>query len=112
MGKYYLGEFEEVVMLTVGVLYNEAYGVSIKKEIEDRLERKVSVGALQSALKRLEQKGYLSSREGESNAKRGGRPKRFFTITASGKQVIEDTREMRNQLYEAIPKIALDLKMI
>ncbi|HAS47310.1 MAG TPA: PadR family transcriptional regulator [Microscillaceae bacterium] len=111
MGKYYLGEFEEVVMLTVGVLYNEAYGVSIKKEIEDRLDRKVSVGALQSALKRLEQKGYLSSKEGESNAKRGGRPKRYFTITASGKRAIEDTRDMRNQLYDAIPKIALDLKI-
>ena len=111
MGKYYLGEFEEVVMLTVGVLYNEAYGVSIKKEIEDRLDRKVSVGALQSALKRLEQKGYLSSKEGESDAKRGGRPKRYFTITASGKRAIEDTREMRNQLYDAIPKIALDLKI-
>ena len=111
MGKYYLGEFEEVVMLTVGVLYNEAYGVSIKKEIEDRLDRKVSVGALQSALKRLEQKGYLSSKEGEPNAKRGGRPKRYFTITASGKRAIEDTREMRNQLYDAIPKIALDLKI-
>jgi len=111
MGKYYLGEFEEVVMLTVGVLYNEAYGVSIKKEIEERLDRKVSVGALQSALKRLEQKGYLSSKEGESNAQRGGRPKRYFTITASGKRAIEDTREMRNQLYDAIPKIALDLKI-
>ena len=111
MGKYFLGEFEEVVMLTVGVLYNEAYGVSIKKEIEERLERKVSVGALQSTLKRLEQKGYLSSREGESNNKRGGRPKRYFTLTAAGKNAIEDTREMRNQLYDAIPRIALDLKI-
>lgn len=111
MGKYFLGEFEEVVMLTVGVLYNEAYGVSIKKEIEERLERKVSVGALQSTLKRLEQKGYLSSREGESNSKRGGRPKRYFTLTAAGKNAIEDTREMRNQLYDAIPRIALDLKI-
>lgn len=111
MGKYYLGEFEEVVMLTVGVLYDEAYGVSIKKEIEARLDRKVSVGALQSALKRLEQKGYLTSREGETNAKRGGRPKRYFSLTAAGKRAIEDTRTMRNELYDAIPKIALNLEM-
>src|SRR5258706_11952473 len=66
MKKYQLGEFEEVVLLTVGVLYDEAYGVSIKKEIEARLSRGVSVGALQTALKRLEDKGYLKSRDGEA----------------------------------------------
>jgi PadR family transcriptional regulator len=110
MGKYQLGEFEEIVMLTVGVLYGDAYGVSIKNEIETRLVRNVSVGALQSALKRLEQKGYLSSREGESTSERGGRPKRYFTITSVGKNVMEYTREMRNQLYDAIPNVALDLK--
>ena len=60
MKKYKLGEFEEIVMLTVGILHEEAYGVSIKKEIENRAKRKVSVGALQVALKRLEEKGYLS----------------------------------------------------
>jgi PadR family transcriptional regulator PadR len=112
MGKYQLGEFEEVVMLTVGVLYGNAYGVSIKKEIEDRLKRKVSVGALQSALKRLEEKSYLLSKEGESTSVRGGRPKRYFNITALGKRAIEDARETRNELYSAIPKIALDLKFV
>ncbi len=71
MKKYQLGEFEEVVLLTVGVLYNEAYGVAIKKEIESRLKRSVSVGALQSALRRMEDKGYLNAREGESNDIRG-----------------------------------------
>lgn len=110
MGKFQLGEFEEIVMLTVGVLYGEAYGVSIKKEIETRLQRSVSVGALQSALNRLEIKGYLQSKEGGATSERGGRPKRFFTITAQGKRAIEDTKEMRNQLYNAIPNIALDVK--
>ncbi|MFY0625523.1 MAG: helix-turn-helix transcriptional regulator [Reichenbachiella sp.] len=112
MGKYKLGEFEEVVMLTVGVLYGNAYGVSIKKDIEERLTRKVSVGALQSALKRLEDKGYLSSKDGESTSERGGRPKRFFSITASGKKVMEQARETREQLWKAIPKVALDLKIV
>jgi PadR family transcriptional regulator, regulatory protein PadR len=110
MSKYQLGEFEEVVMLTVGVLYGNAYGFSIKQEIEERLERKVSVGALQSALKRLESKGYLSSREGESSSERGGRPKLYFEITAYGKGAIEETRARRNQLYNDIPRIAFDLK--
>lgn len=112
MKKYQLGEFEEVVMLTVGVLYDEAYGVSIKKEIETRLSRKVSVGALQSALKRLENKGYLQSREGESTQERAGRPKRYFTITAHGKNALEYTRSTRNELWDAIPKVALGLKIV
>ena len=59
MKKYQLGEFEEIVLLTVGVLYDEAYGVAIKDEIEERLKRKVSVGALQSALRRMEKKGFF-----------------------------------------------------
>ena len=99
-------------MLTVGVLYDEAYGVSIKKEIETRLSRKVSVGALQSALKRLENKGYLQSREGESTQERAGRPKRYFTITAHGKNALEYTRSTRNELWDAIPKVALGLKIV
>ena len=70
MKKYPLGEFEEIVLLTVAVLYDDAYGVSIKKEFETRLNRSVSVGALQSALKRLEEKGYLKSHEGEATKER------------------------------------------
>ncbi len=110
MGKYQLGEFEEIVMLTVGILHGNAYGVSIKKEIEVRLERKVSVGALQSALRRLEEKGYLLSKEGESTNVRGGRPKRYFTITNTGRSAIEYSRQMRNELWDAIPKVTLQLK--
>ncbi len=112
MGKYQLGEFEEIVLLTVGVLYGEAYGVSIKLSIEEKLNRKVSVGALQSALKRLEEKGYLTSKEGESTSERGGRPKLYFTLTPAGKDAIEYAREVRNQLYNQIPKVALDLKLV
>src|SRR5918993_882680 len=112
MKKYQLGEFEEVVMLTVGILYNGAYGVSIKKEIETRLSRKVSVGALQTALKRLEDKGYLKSHEGEATQERAGRPKRYFIITALGKKAMEYSKSTRDELWKAIPKIALDLKII
>jgi len=112
MKKYQLGEFEEVVMLTVGILYDDAYGVSIKKEIEKRLSRKVSVGALQTALRRLEDKGYLRSREGEATQERAGRPKRYFQITAYGKKAVEHMRETREDLWRAIPKVALNLKNI
>ena len=110
MKKYQLGEFEEVVMLTVGILYVEAYGVSIKKEIETRLSRSVSVGALQTALKRLEDKGYLKSHEGEATQERAGRPKRYFTLTALGKRALEYSKTTREKLWDAIPKIALNPK--
>jgi len=111
MKKYQLGEFEEIVMLTVGVLYNDAYGVSIKKEIEDRLKRAVSVGALQSALTRLEDKGYLHSHEGETTQARAGRPKRYFVITALGKRALEHSKSIRDDLWKSIPKIALNVKI-
>lgn len=112
MKKYQLGEFEEIVMLTVGVLYKDAYGVSIKKEIESRLKRNVSVGALQTALKRLEDKGYLKSFDGEATEERAGRPKKYFQITAYGKKAMEYTKSTRDELWSAIPKIALDVKIV
>jgi len=110
MKKYQLGEFEEIVMLTVGVLYKDAYGVSIKKEIEERLKRTVSVGALQTALQRLEQKGYLKSHEGEATQERAGRPKRYFMITAYGKKAMEYSKSTRDALWAAIPEVAFKLK--
>lgn len=75
MKKYQLGEFEEVVLLIIGVLFKDAYGVSIKKAIEERLSRSVSMGALHTALVRLEDKGYIKSAEGEKTEERAGRPK-------------------------------------
>ena len=111
MGVYRLGEFEEIVLLTVAILHGEAYGVSIKKEIEARLSRKVSVGALQTALRRMEKKGLLSSKKGESSADRAGRPKLYFTITALGQRALEHTRETRNAMWEAIPKSALQFQL-
>lgn len=110
MGKYQIGEFEEIVMLTVAILHGNAYGISIKQQIEETQGRKVSVGALQSCLQRLEKKGYLKSREGEATTIRGGRPKKYVKITAAGKQALATTREIRNRLWEAIPRVVLDMK--
>lgn len=112
MKKYQLGEFEEIVILTVAVLHDDAYGVSIKKEIESRLSRNVSVGALQTALKRLEDKGYLKSHDGDATQERAGRPKRYYQITAYGKKAMEYSRTTREQLWKAIPKVALDVKIV
>ena len=86
MKKYQLGEFEEIVMLTIAILYKGAYGVAIKKEIEERLSRNVSMGAMHTALVRLEDKGYIESHDGEATDDRMGRPKKYFQITALGKK--------------------------
>ncbi|RAW00388.1 PadR family transcriptional regulator [Pseudochryseolinea flava] len=110
MKKIQLGEFEEVVLLTVGVLHGNAYGVTIKDEIEQRLDREVTIGALQITLRRLEAKGFLTSKLGESNEIRRGRPKLFFEITAYGKKALDYTKESRDELWKALPKLVLKLK--
>lgn len=110
MKKYYIGEFEEVVLLIIGVLFKDAYGVSIKKAIEERLSRSVSMGALHSSLVRLEEKGYISSYPGEKTEERAGRPKKYFQITPLGKKAMEYNRDTRNGLWNAIPKAAFGLK--
>lgn len=111
MRKYQLGEFEEIVLLTVGVLYGDAYGVAIKDEIEKRLQRKVSVGALQSALRRMEDKGFLSSELGETTKARGGKRKRYFKITTFGKKALELNIQTRLNLWKEIPDVAFQFKL-
>lgn len=106
MSLYHLGEFEEIVLLTVAILHGEAYGVSIIEEIEHRLDRPVALGSVQTALKRMEDKGMVKSAFGEATKIRGGKRKRYYTLTAKGQQAIRDTKEKRNLLWNAIPKIA------
>ncbi|MEP2670123.1 MAG: helix-turn-helix transcriptional regulator [Cyclobacteriaceae bacterium] len=108
MKKFQLGEFEEIVLLTVSILEN-GYGVSIRKDIEDRLSRTVSMGALQTALKRMEDKGYVKSILGEATAERGGKRKRYFTITAYGIKALTHTMKVRLQLWQAAPGLSLEL---
>jgi DNA-binding PadR family transcriptional regulator len=112
MKKYQLGEFEEIVLLTIAILYKGAYGVAIKEEIESRLTRDVSMGALHAALVRLEDKGYVKSLQGEGTEDRAGRPRRYFQMTAHGKKAMEYSRQTREELWKAIPKISLDLKIM
>lgn len=112
MKKYYLGEFEEIVLLATAILNKGAYGISIKEEIEARLDREVSMGALHTALLRLEGKGYIRSSKGEATEERAGRPRNYFEITALGKKAISYARDSRAKMWDAIPKIVLELKAI
>jgi DNA-binding PadR family transcriptional regulator len=109
MKKYYLGEFEEIVLLATAILNKEAYGVSIKNEIETRLDRDVSMGAMHTALLRLEDKGYIRSSNGESTEERAGRPRKYYEITALGKKAIAHAKSTREKMWDAIPKIVLEL---
>ena len=111
MKKYQLGEFEELVILAVGILNNEAYSVSIKDELEARLARTVSMGALHTALRRMEEKGFLKSYAGDATDERAGRPKRYFEITAMGKKAIQYTKETRDALWKAIPKTVWEVSV-
>jgi PadR family transcriptional regulator PadR len=104
--RHQLGEFEEIVMLAVGILYKEAYGIAIIDEIESRLDRKVSIGSLQTVLRRLEEKGYLSSQFGEATNVRGGKRKRYFSLTALGSRVLRETQEQRKDMFKSIPRVA------
>jgi PadR family transcriptional regulator, regulatory protein PadR len=110
--KYHLGEFEEIVLLTIAILHKDAYGVSIKEEIESRLDRDVSMGALHAALVRLEDKSYIKSFNGEITEDRAGRPRRYFQMTALGKKALEYSKNTREALWKAIPKVSFDVKIV
>jgi DNA-binding PadR family transcriptional regulator len=112
MKKYQLGEFEELVILAIAILNTDAYSVSIKDEIESRLSRSVSMGALHTALKRLEDKGYVKSHAGEATEERAGRPKRYFEITASGKKAMQYTKATRDEMWRAIPKTIFQINNV
>ena len=90
---YRLGDFERIVLLALVSLRANAYGVTIRREIEQRTGRKVSYGALYTTLDRMEAKGYVSSRVGEPTPERGGRAKKYFQIEAPGIKALNETRE-------------------
>ncbi len=105
-----LGELEELVMLSVAILFDNAYGVVIKKEIEERSGRSITISTVHSVLSRLEEKGYVNSRYDGATPERGGRRKHLFTLTVSGEKVLSEARELRNGMWDAIPKIAFQHK--
>lgn len=112
MKKTRLGELEELVLLTVAALQKDAYGVEIKRELEERLQQNLSVGSIQSALKRMEDKGFLTSVFGEATNKRGGKRKRIYTTTSYARKVLAELKEIREALWSSIPTLSHELKMI
>ena len=107
----HIGELEELVLLMVGILYPEAYGVSVMDELEKQAGRSLNISAVHAVLTRLEDKGLLESKMSEPTDARGGRRKRIFLLTAAGKRSLEETNELRNQLFNRIPRIALQFRI-
>jgi DNA-binding PadR family transcriptional regulator len=102
-----LGEFEELVLLTIASLVNDAYSVAICDEVEKSSGRSAKLGVVHSVLNRLEEKGLIKSKLGEATKSRGGKRKRFYTLTVPGKTALVRTRDMRHQLWEKIPAFVL-----
>jgi PadR family transcriptional regulator PadR len=107
MGKEYLGEFEELVLIMVGALQDDAYGAVITEEIEQRLKREVNLSAVHVTLYRLEDKGYIKSRVGGATNERGGRRKRIYTITSAGLAMLRTMKEARTELWKMIPQLKI-----
>ncbi|MEM6630071.1 MAG: helix-turn-helix transcriptional regulator [Bacteroidota bacterium] len=107
MRRINLGELEELVLLIVAVLNNKAYGVAVMQEIDRQTGREVNISAIHSCLRRLEEKGYLSSDWGKSSSQRGGRRKRLYTVTQAGFKALIALKETREKLWTQIPQISL-----
>jgi len=103
----YLGEFQELVMLSILVLEDNAYGVTIQEEINVRVKRNISRGALHAALKRLLEKGFIQSSMGGATAERGGRRKKYYTLTDVGREAVTNVRDLRNSMWNAISSLSI-----
>lgn len=101
-----LGNFEETLLLLVGILEKEAYAFKIAEEYARQTKKSTSIGAVHSTLNRLSKKGFLTSEMGEPTAERGGRRKRIYKITAEGQQVLEQSRDLKLSLWDQFPGFA------
>src|SRR5262245_52379736 len=102
-----LGEFEQLVLLAIVRLSGDAYGSTIRDEIEERTDRTIAIGALYTALERLERKGYVSSTLSDPTPQRGGRAKRYFRLRPAGAAALRRSREALSRMWAGIEADAL-----
>lgn len=105
MSRQYLTDFELIVLLAVLRLGDDAYGVTIAKEIEDTGRRTVLLGAIYAALNRLEANALVASAHGDPTAVRGGRSKRYFTVTPMGLRAVKNAQRTFTALWSGIPQL-------
>ncbi len=102
MPRGHLGDFEQIVLLAVLRLGDQAYGVPVRREIEARTGRSLTVGALYRTFDRLEEKGHLTSSFSDPTPERGGRSKRYFNITGSGMDALRESRNTLAAMWEGL----------
>lgn len=95
----FLTRMEEILLLVIHQLGKKAYGVTIKSQVEELLEKSVSVGAVYVPLDRLTKRGYLKTRQGDPSPERGGRSKRFYELTESGLSILQETKKLNDMLW-------------
>ena len=100
-----IGEFEELMLLTIAALMEEAYSVAICDELSQHTGRSVKLGVVHAVLHRLEEKGMVESQLGEASRTRGGKRKRFYKLTIPGKAALVRAKSMRDQLWDKIPSL-------
>ena len=98
----HLGEFEQLILFALVSLGDDAYGVSVRREIEARAGRGVSAGAVYTALERLEGRGFVSSRVGEPTAQRGGRRKKYYRIEPAGAATLARSYQTLSRMAEGL----------
>lgn len=98
----YLGEFEQIVLVALLQLGKNAYGMAVRREIEERTGRQVSIGAVYATLERLETKRYVSSFAGDPTPERGGRAKRFFKIEQDGRRALRESQEALKKMMAGL----------
>jgi DNA-binding PadR family transcriptional regulator len=105
MSREALGNFELMVLLAVLRVGEDAYGVPIARELEDKISREVLLGSVYAALERLEAKGLVASSLGDPTPERGGRAKRYFTVTAKGLREVRETQRTLVSLWRGLPEL-------
>jgi DNA-binding PadR family transcriptional regulator len=103
--KTFLGEFEQMVLLAILRIEDDAYAVPIRREIEEKAERNVSRGALYTTLERLEAKGFVQSCMGDPTPERGGRSRRTYTVAAPGLEALENSRAAMANLWQGLDSV-------
>ncbi|MEP1095251.1 MAG: helix-turn-helix transcriptional regulator [Cyclobacteriaceae bacterium] len=99
MNRTFISELEELVLLSVGVLYPEAYAYSIRLEIKEQVGKSLSLASVHTVLYRLEKDGLLSSELGGKSEKRGGRSKRLFSLTKHGENTVQEIHSVRQAMW-------------
>jgi PadR family transcriptional regulator, regulatory protein PadR len=102
MARETLGEFEQSVLLAIAHLGDEAYGVTVRREIERRTRRAVTIGALYTALDRLERKGYVASSMSDPTPERGGRSRRYLRLRAAGATALKQSRQTLERMWDGL----------